>query len=58
MLRKQEQNQLLEGRARIAALESEKQALEEKFAALSRKASGTNVGEFLGCGNDYSFAVV
>ena len=39
-LRQQEQQRLVEEQARISALVSEKQELEEKLTAISRRASG------------------
>jgi hypothetical protein len=41
ILRQQEQKRLVEEQARISALVSEKQELEEKLVAISRRASGT-----------------
>lgn len=41
MLRQQERQQLAEEQARASTLTSEKQELEEKLAAMSRKSSGT-----------------
>lgn len=42
ILRRQEQQILMEEQARASALMSEKQELEQKLAAMSRRASGTN----------------
>ena len=41
LLRQQEQKRLVEEQAQISALVSEKQELEEKLVAISRRASGT-----------------
>ncbi len=41
VLRQQEQKRLVEEQARISALVSEKQELEEKLVAISTRASGT-----------------
>lgn len=47
MLRQQERKQLAEEQARASTLTSEKEELEEKLAAMSRKSSGTITYNFL-----------